>query len=259
MELGLHGKRVLITGGSKGLGLSCASEFLAEGARVAIVSRSPSNLAVARDALGGQVQTFAADLSDADQASAIVEQVESSFGPLDVLVNSAGAARRAMPEELTPAVWREAMNAKYFSYLNVIDPVIKRMANRGTGVIVNLIGAGGKLASPVHLPGGAANAALMLATAGLANAYASKGVRVVGLNPGLTNTGRVAEGMAVEARRSGVSEAQALQQTVQKLAMGRLAGPEEIASIVVFAASVHGTYLTGANITVDGASTPTVV
>ena len=75
---------------------------------------------------------------------------------------------------LTPAVWREAFDAKFFSYINVIDPMVKRMAARGRGVIVNVIGAGGKVASATHLAGGSANAALMLATAGLGAAYAKR-------------------------------------------------------------------------------------
>ena len=85
-----------------------------------------------------------------------------------MLVNSAGAARRTPAEELTPAAYKAAMDAKFFSYINVIDPVVKRMAARGTGVVVNVIGNGGKVPSTVHIAGGAANAALMLATAGLA-------------------------------------------------------------------------------------------
>ncbi len=99
----------------------------------------------------------------------------------------------------------------------------------------------------------------MLATAGLANAYASKGIRVVGLNPGLTKTDRVAEGLKAEAKRAGISEEQALKQAAARLPLGRLAEPEEIADVVVFAASERGRFLTGANITMDGASSPTVV
>ena len=93
------------------------------------------------------------------------------------------------------------MDAKFFTYVNAFDPLAKRMAARGRGVIVNVIGMGGKVASSTHLPGGAANAALMLATAGLANAYAARGVRVVGVNPGLTATERLVEGMAVTGQR----------------------------------------------------------
>lgn len=258
MELGLKGKNVLITGGSKGIGLACARAFLAEGARVAIVSRSQVNLDAARTALG-DVQTYAADLTDAAAAAAMVARAETEFGPIDVLVNSAGAAKRTNADELNAAAWHAGMAAKYFSYIHVIDPLIKLMAARGRGAVINVIGNGGKVPSPTHLAGGAANAALMLATAGLANAYAARGVRVVGLNPGLTRTERVAEGLKAEAKRASISEEEALRQAVAKLPLGRLAEPGEIADVVVFAASERGRFLTGANITMDGASSPTVV
>jgi len=255
MDLGLRDKKVLITGGSKGIGLACAKIFIAEGARVAVVSRAPENLAKARKTLR-DAYTIAADLTDAAAAAAMVEQVEKEFGALDVLVNSAGAAKRTDADDLSPAAWRAGMDAKYFSYINVIDPVIKRMGQRGRGAVINVIGSGGKVASPTHLAGGAANAALLLATAGLAFAYASKGVRVVGVSPGVTKTERVAEGLKAEAKRANVSEEQAYKQMIARLPMGR---PAEIADIVVFAASERGRYLTGANISTDGAASHVVV
>ena len=259
MDLGLKDRIVLITGGSKGLGLACAKAFMAEGARVAIVSRSHDNLEKARRELGAAVETFAADLCQPRVAAEMVEAVERRVGPIDVLVNSAGAARRVGAEELTPEAWRASMDAKYFSYINVIDPLIKRMAARGHGAIVNIIGSGGKVATPTHISGGAANAALMLATAGLANAYARSGIRVIGVNPGPTKTDRVAQGLAADAKRDGVSEAEALKRTVQKIPMGRMPEPEEIADIVVFAASERARVLTGAILSADAATTPTVV
>jgi NAD(P)-dependent dehydrogenase (short-subunit alcohol dehydrogenase family) len=258
MDLELQGKTVLVTGGSKGIGLACARAFAAEGARLAITSRSEANLADARTALKSAF-TVAADLTDSGAAAQVVDRVENDFGSIDVLVNSAGAARRTPPNELAPSAWRAAMDAKYFTYVHVIDPVVKRMAARGRGVIVNIIGNGGKVAAATHLPGGAANAALMLVTVGLANAYATRGVRVVGINPGLTNTGRVAEGLKAEAALLGVSEAEALQRSVERVALGRMAEPEEIASMTVFAASARASYLTGVVITMDGASSPIVV
>jgi NAD(P)-dependent dehydrogenase (short-subunit alcohol dehydrogenase family) len=258
MDLGLKDKKILVTGGSKGIGLACARAFVAEGARVALVSRSQDNLNKAKDELKG-AYTIAADLTDATAAAAMVERVEKEFGPIDVLVNSAGAAKRTDADDLSPAAWRAGMDAKYFSYINVIDPVIKRMGKRGRGAIVNVIGSGGKVASPTHLAGGAANAALLLATAGLAHAYAGKGVRVVGVSPGVTKTERVAEGLKAEATRANVSEEQAYKQMIARLPMGRPAEPEEIADIVVFAASERGRYLTGANISTDGAASHVVV
>jgi len=258
MDLGLGGKNVFVTGGSKGIGLACARAFVAEGAKVAIASRSEANLSAAR-AVMPSVVTVAADLVSSEAALKAIETVERQLGPIDVLVTSAGAAKRTPPDELTPLAWHAAMDAKYFSYVHVIDPVVKRMGGRGRGVIVNIIGNGGKVAAATHLPGGAANAALMLVTVGLAHAYASRGVRVLGINPGLTNTTRVAEGLKAEAALLGVGDAEALQRAIDRVALGRMAEPEEIASMTVFAASARASYLTGVVITMDGASSPIVV
>jgi NAD(P)-dependent dehydrogenase (short-subunit alcohol dehydrogenase family) len=258
MDLDLKAKAVIVTGGSKGIGLACAREFLKEGARVAIVSRSQANIDRALGQLKGAIG-FACDLSEADQALAMVEALERQLGPADVLVNSAGAAKRTPPDELNPAAWHAAMSAKYFSYIHAIDPLVKRMAKRGTGVIVNIIGNGGKVATPVHIPGGAANAALMLATAGLGHAYAKSGVRVVAINPGLTNTERVAEGLKAEARLHAISEDEALKRSIARIPIGRLAEPEDIANAVLFLASARASYITGVTVSMDGSVAPTVV
>ncbi len=258
MELGLEGKVVLVTGGSKGIGLACAGAFAAEGARIAICSRSRDNVERARLELKGAFGV-AADLSDAAAAGAMIEAVESSVGPVDILVNSAGAARRTPADELTPEVWRAAFDAKFFSYVNVIDPMVKRMAARGHGVIVSVIGGGGKIAAATHLAGGAANAALMLATAGLGAAYASKGVRVVGVSPGLTETDRVAEGLAAHARLFGISVEEASRRSVARIPIGRMASPREVADAVLFLASPRAGYVTGVTLSVDGGQNPVVL
>jgi NAD(P)-dependent dehydrogenase (short-subunit alcohol dehydrogenase family) len=258
MELGLEGKVVLVTGGSKGIGLACASAFAAEGARVAICSRSSDNVERARAELNGAFGV-AADLADAAAAGAMIEAVESRVGPVDVLINSAGAAARTPADELTPAAWRAAFDAKFFSYINVVDPMVKRMAARGGGVIVSVIGVGGKIASPTHLAGGAANAALMLATAGLGAAYAASGVRVVGVSPGLTETGRVAEGLAADARLAKISLDEARKRSVGRIPIGRLASPREIADAVLFLASPRASYVTGVTLSVDGGQNPVVL
>jgi NAD(P)-dependent dehydrogenase (short-subunit alcohol dehydrogenase family) len=263
MDLNLSGKHILITGGSKGIGLACAQAFLAEGARVSLVSRSEANLTRARESLSAfgtdRVQTHAADLTQAASAQAALDAAIATFGPVDVLVNSAGAAKRTPAPELSPQAWHDAMQAKYFSYIHMIDPVIKQMGQRGKGNIVNVVGNGGKVASPIHLAGGAANAALMLATAGLANAYAAQGIRVNAINPGLTRTERLKEGMAADARLQGIETEEAMKRAMAKIPMGRMAEPEEIAKVVLFLASDAASYVTGINMSMDGATIPLIV
>jgi len=169
VDSGLQDKVVIVTGASKGIGHACAEAFLRVGAKVALVSRSKANLDAALARLPRSAHkpvAIVADLARADDAARMVADVVAQLGPVDVLVNSAGAAKRTAPDDLTAGAWHDAMDAKFFSYVHPLDIVVKQMAARGRGVIVNIIGMGGKVANPIHLPGGAANAALMLATTG---------------------------------------------------------------------------------------------
>jgi NAD(P)-dependent dehydrogenase (short-subunit alcohol dehydrogenase family) len=261
MELDLDGKIVVITGASKGIGYACAEAFAAEGAYVVMVSRSQANLdaALARFPKSRRVPlAIAADMTRADEAERMIAAAEAQAGAIDVLVNSAGAARRYAPADLDAEAWHDAMDAKFFSTIYPVDAAIRRMLPRKRGVIVNIIGMGGKVANPVHMPGGAANAALMLATAGLAAAYGPSGIRVNGINPGGTLTGRVQEGLKAEAKLTGLSEAELLARNQAKIPMGRFAQPEEIARTAVFLASAAAAYVTGAIVAMDGGASAVI-
>ena len=265
MDLQLNNKHVLITGGSKGIGLACAEQFLQEGARVSLVSRQMESLEQARETLlanhpnaGERIALLPADLRDAQAAAVVVEQAEK-IAPVDILVNSAGAAKRTPPNDLTPQHWRDAMEAKYFTYINVIDPLVKRMAARQSGVILSIVGMGGKSPKPTHLPGGSANAALMLASAGLAAAYGPQGIRVNAINPGITLTNRLQEGLKAEAKLHQISFEEAHKRACSELPLGRIATPEEIANAAVFLCSSKASYISGAILSMDGAVTPMVV
>lgn len=255
MKLGLEGKVVFITGGSKGLGLACARVFAGEGARVSISSRSEENLEQAHQTLvkeGINVVTTRADFSNPKDAQAAASQTEKLLGPIDILINSAGAAKRRPWEKLDSEAWHQGMDSKYFTYVHAMDAVRAGMIERRRGSIVNIIGMGGRAATAMHLSGGAANAALMLVTAGWANALAKYGIRVNAVNPANTLTDRLQEALRLDAEKQGITEAEALRRSEERVPLGRLAKPEEVASVVVFLASDQASYVTGAIIPMDG-------
>ncbi|HEX7815488.1 SDR family NAD(P)-dependent oxidoreductase [Dyella sp.] len=255
MDLELKDRLVVITGASKGIGLACAELFAREGARVVGIARDTHRLHEASQHLAGhglQMTVHGADLADSVAAKLVMQCIENDHGPVDVLVNCAGAARRRPVDELDATALHDAMQAKYFTYMHAIDPLIRQMALRGQGSIVNIVGQGGRQANPVHIGGGAANAALMLASVGYASAYASRGVRVNVINPGITHTERMEEGLAATARASGQTRDETLQSLNDRIPMGRVAEPEEIARVAVFLASPMASYVTGAVIAMDG-------
>lgn len=261
MDLELTGKHVLIAGGTRGIGLACARLYLEEGARVSLCGRSAASCEAAVRELdaGDRVDAHVADVTDPAAVLRLVDEAEARKGGVDILVNSAGAAARRPFAELDSAAWHGAMEAKFHTYVNVIDVVIKRMAARKSGSVVNVIGMGGKFPSTIHLAGGSANAALMLATAGLASAYAPSGVRVNAVNPTLTATERMNEGLEAQARQDGISVEEARRRAASKLPLQRIATPEEVADVVVYLSSARASYVSGAIVNVDGASSPSVV
>ncbi len=264
MDLELKGKVALITGGSKGIGLAVARAYLGEGVSVAIVARSQGGLDDALKELaplaqhGARAIAIAADLSDAAQAERAVAQAEADLGAIDILVNSAGAARRYDPDTLDAEKWQAAMNAKFFPYVYTQDAVLKRMRTRQRGSVVNIIGHGGKQPSVAHIAGGSANAALMLSTLGMAQHYAKLGIRINAINPGSTYTGRVDQSLEVESKRLGISKEQVLADTQARIPMGRYGKPEEVADVTLFLSSARASYVVGVVVPMNGGLTPTM-
>lgn len=260
MDLELKDKVVVVTGASQGIGYACARAFLKEGARVAIVGRTAATLEVAATELEGgeRLMTVAADMCDAQAAVDMVAQVQTRFGEIDILVNSAGAAKRYAPGSVRAQDWRDAMDAKYFTTINAIQAVLDTMVKRGSGAIVNVVGMGGKVPSPVHLPGGAANAALMLVTAGLANAWGAHGIRVNAVNPGATATNRVLGRLQIESEATGKSIDELRKKSEAAIPLRRYGQPEEVADAVLFLASARASYVTGAILSMDGALSPLI-
>jgi len=249
MELDLEGKRALITGGSKGIGLACAHAFAAEGVDLAIAAREVGPLKDATRELRGdygiEVSSHSCDLTRPEHQVALAEVV----GDVDILVNNAGSIPGGGLDAVDEKTWRRAWDLKVFGSINLTRMLLPAMRRRGVGVVVNIIGAAAEFPRPDYLAGAAGNGALTNFTRALGAEVFSEGVRVVGVSPGLTHTDRMESLLRTQAQqRFGNPD----RWDDLLLSGPPPARPEEIADIVVFAASDRASYLSGTVITVDG-------
>jgi len=185
MELGLEHKVAIVTGGSKGIGRATAIALLREGASVLICARGQQALdetvAAAEHVGRERIDSMAADLMEASAIKQVVARCVERFGRVDILVNNAGSARPGDFLQLTDEAWVDDWTLKFFGYVRMAREVLLVMMRQQSGVIVNIIGAGGLNPTGNYMIGGAANAALNHFTKALADAAAKCGVRAVGI------------------------------------------------------------------------------
>jgi NAD(P)-dependent dehydrogenase (short-subunit alcohol dehydrogenase family) len=239
MDLNLNGKRVLVTGGSKGIGLACAEALAAEGADVRIASRNPP--------AGGKLVSKAIDLSQRGAPEALAEWA----GELDILVNNAGAIPGGDLLKVDEETWRRAWDLKVFGYINLTRAVYARMKAKRGGVIVNVIGSAGEKLNAAYIAGSTANAGLMAFTRALGGASHADGIRVLGINPGPVATDRLIS-LHKQMAQSKLGDASRYEELFKEMSFGRPATSEEIASAVLFLASDRSAYTSGCILTIDG-------
>lgn len=250
MDLGLSGKHALVTGASRGIGAAIARRLAGEGCRLTLAARSAGGLAAVCDEIAaaqGAARGVALDLAG-DGATA---RLAAEAGPVDILINNAGAIPPGRLHEIDDAEWRAVWELKLFGYIDLIRAVYPAMAAAGGGAIVNVCGASGERPKANYICGATANAALIAFTQALGGDSMNDGIRVAGLNPGPTETEhlvRLTKGAAAE----GLGDAARWRELWAALPEGRGATVEEVADTAAFLASPRSSYTSGTVVTVDG-------
>ena len=239
MDLNLKSKKVLITGASQGIGAAIAREFASEKANLILVARSEYKLKSLKEEL---VQKYhiecdylALDISKDEN----VEKLIDSYSDIDILINNAGAIPGGDLFNIDIKGWKKSWDLKVWAYINLTRGIYTKMKQRNIGVIINIIGIAGDKVINDYIAGTVGNAGLIAFTKAIGSRSLEDGIRVLGINPGLTATERI----------------QKLNDNVQinsSASTQRMADVVEISNVVVFLSSEKASYITGTVINIDG-------
>jgi NAD(P)-dependent dehydrogenase (short-subunit alcohol dehydrogenase family) len=250
MELGLTGKICLVTGSTGGIGLETAKLLAAEGARVVTCGRSGAPAV-------GEALHLRADLAERDAPARVVEEAATALGGLDVLVNNVGIAVQARFEDVPDDDWDAMWQLNVMSYVRAIRAALPHL-RASKGVIVNVSSTAGKRPSTGMPHYSVTKAAVLSLSRLVADLYASHGIRCNAVTPGPTATEAwLGEGGLAD--QQGGDRDEVLAKVGAGRPLGRLAEPEEIASVIAFLASERASYVTGAAWSADGGTVPIIV
>ena len=249
MDDGLQGRTALVTGASRGIGLAIATRLVSAGMNVTLVARSADQLEAQAKRLPGTL-AHGADLREPGAAAAAVAATVAKFGALHLLVNDAGATKRGPFADLADADFLDGFALKFHGSVRMTRAAWPHLKAAG-GAIVNVIGAGGRTASPDFTIGGSVNAALFNFTKATAQMGLADGVRVNAVNPGHIETGRLTGRLEAAAKEAGVGIDEARRRALAELRLPRFGDPSEIAEVVAFLAGRRASYMQGALVEVD--------
>jgi 3-oxoacyl-[acyl-carrier protein] reductase len=255
MDLGLAGRRAIVTGGSKGLGFAIAAELLAEGASVAICSRHGDELEAAAGQLGkeaaGTVIAQVCDVTDPAKAASFIETSADALGGVDILVNNAGAAHPGRFETLTDDDWYGDYDVKLMSQVRCTRAALPHLRRSSSPRVININAVYARYPDPVFLATSANRAACLALAKALSMELAHDGILVNSVNIGYVVTPQWDN---IHRRRAPelLAEQFFAQLAGDEVPLGRFGRPEEVSGLVTFLASDRASYITGASIDIAG-------
>lgn len=251
MELNLRGRRALVTGSSKGIGLAIARSLASEGCEVHLVARTQSELDKATTQIKSDYKVEAVGHSADLSSSAGVKAVAAASGDVDILVNCAGAIPRGTLLDIDEDRWRKAWDLKLFGAINLTREIYGPMCKRGKGVIVNIAGIAGERPDAYYIAGSCANAALIMFSRSLGGDSIRYGVRVLAVNPGPVETEKHINDTRRLAKEKFGDENR-WRDVMSGLPMKRAATTDEVSGMVAFLCSDFSSYISGSSISIDG-------
>jgi 3-oxoacyl-[acyl-carrier protein] reductase len=256
MELGLNGKRALVTASSRGIGKACALELAREGADVVICARDTDALETTRDAItretGRKVVAVTTDLSFGARIAELMERTRAELGGLDVLVTNAGGPPSGQFMDFDDEAWMKAVSLNLMSVVRLNRAAITMMREAGGGAIVNLTSISVKEPIKGLVLSNSIRAGVVGLSKTLANELGPDGIRVNVVCPGYTATDRMTELMTARAEREGKSLDEIAAGFHDSVPLGKFGKPVDIARMVAFLASDAADYITGVTVQVDG-------
>lgn len=261
MDLGLRERVCIVTGSTAGIGRETARLLAEEGARVVVSGRDQARVDdAAKDS--GAALGVAVDLATPDGPRTLVERATSEVGPVDCLVNNVGIAYQRSFDELADEDWQAMWDLNVMSYVRAINAVLPGMRERGAGRIVNVSSTAGKRPSTGMPDYSVTKAAVLSLSRLVADVYAGDGILCNAVTPGPTaSPAWLADGGLADqaAARSGKTREEVLAGVGKGRPLGRLAEPEEIASVIVFLCSDRASYVTGSAWSADGGTVPIII
>jgi 3-oxoacyl-[acyl-carrier protein] reductase len=255
MDLGLSGRRAVVTGGTKGIGRAVVTELLAEGVQVAFCARNHADVKAAEEELSGthgaSITGWAADVTDPDAVQRFVDDAAGVLGGLDVLVNNAGAAHPGNFESLSDEDWRADLDVKLFSQIRCTRAALPYLRRSSAPRVINVNAVYARYPDPAFFATTVNRAACLNLTKVLAQQYGPEGILVNSVNIGFVVT---AQWENIRRRRAPDKTAEEFfaELASAEIPLGRFGTAEEVSGLIAFLASDRGSYITGASIDVAG-------